>query len=142
MTSDNTIIEQVKQDLDFIKSNYTTLKTQCEELEEILSKLNSMLREMLDDSNVPHTLKFSYKRISTIDMLTNSISKIGELVRKLRENIHKMVLDELQTKAQLESIVASSTRGLPFDIKDFWLQVGRLESFVESLEETKDEETT
>lgn len=121
------VVEKLKD----IAQNKESLHSYVSTLETTLEKLSTLLNEILDEP-VPSTMKFSYRRISNINQLVSSISKLKETLIKVRENIHsisgdeiKWVCDIIKLQQVLELQDNTNNNIDNVDIKSLWYEVSR-----------------
>lgn len=110
--------QELESILETLQKNKSKLHEQVDSLELLLQKLIALLDELMSQE-LPPQIKYSFRRITIIDTLSNSISKISEQVRKLREDIHTFTIERVQLELEETLHELDTLRSLD----EVWLKI-------------------
>lgn len=121
-------LSSIEEKLRQIQENKEQLQVYVKSLEKVMEHVTKLVSELLTQ-DVPATHKFMYKRVMTIDALLNSVTKLGELLRKLREDVHNINMDEIKMIVEVHYLAQSiESETTNIDVRMIWQQLTKIQN--------------
>lgn len=121
-------LSSIEEKLRQIQENKEQLQVYVKSLESVMEHVTNLVSELLTQ-DVPVSHKFMYKRVMTIDVLLNSVTKLGELLRKLREDVHNINMDEMKMIVEVHYLVQSTeSESMNIDVRAIWQQLTKIQN--------------